>query len=178
MKRSKKIILAVVMAIVVLASTIGGVALAQTEEEANNQPESRHSAMLEKVCEIYNAANPDAPIDCAALKQAFTQAKDQMMTEARERIRQRLIDEDIMTEEQLDELQEWLDSRPDFPTEEFKGWLESRPDFPTEEFKEWMESRPDDIPFRHGLGDDGRKRCFNRFGQIFRGWHTPDTNGE
>lgn len=164
MKRSKKIILIAVMAVVVLAGTIGGVALAQDENEANSQPEVKRGAFLEKVCEIYNAKNPEAPIDCEELKDAFTQAGSEIQTQARDRIRQRLTDKDTMTEEQREELEAWLESKPEFPTDEFKEWMESRPDFPNDEFKEWMESKPDG---RHGFG---------KFGGGLRGWLAPDTD--
>lgn len=178
MKRSKKIILIAVMAVVVLAGTIGGVALAQTEDEENSQPEAKGGAFLDRVCEIYNSENPEAPINCEALKDAFIQAGDEIKTEARDRIRQRLMDEGIMTEEQLDELEVWLKSRPEFPTDEFKEWLESRPDFPTDEFKAWMESRPDDIPFRIGPRFRDGRHGFGGFGGGLRGWLAPDAPAE
>jgi len=130
MWRSKKFIIIALLAIIVVAGSIGGVALAQSEEEEDNQPKARCGALLDRICEIYNEANPEAPIDCEALEEAFTQAHDQIRAEAREQFRQRLIDEDIMTEEQLDEWEKWLESRPDFPTDQFKDWMEARPDIP------------------------------------------------
>ncbi len=159
MKRSKKLILIAVIAVVVLAGTFGGVALAQTGDEDNSQPETKCGALLEKVCEIYNSKNPEAPINCESLKDAFTKAGSEIQTEARERMRQRLIDEDIMTEEQLDGLE---------------AWLEARPDFPTEEFKTWMEARPDDISFRLGPRFHDGHRSFGGFGGGLRGWLAPD----
>jgi hypothetical protein len=178
MKRSKKLILVAVIAVVVLAGTFGGVALAQTGDEDNSQPETKCGPLLEKVCEIYNRENPEATIDCEALKDAFTKAGSEIQTEARERMRQRLIDEDIMTEEQLDELEAWLKSRPEFPTDEFKEWMELRPDFPTDEYKEWMQSRPDDIPSRFGPRFKSGHRGFGGFGGGLRGWLAPDATVE
>jgi hypothetical protein len=178
MKRSKKLILVAVIAVVVLAGTFGGVALAQTGDEDNNQPETKCGPLLEKVCEIYNSENPEAPIDCEALKDAFAKAGSEIQAENRERMRQKLIDEDIMTEEQLDELEAWLKSRPEFPTDEFKEWMESRPDFPTDEYKEWMQSRPDDIPFQFGPRFKGGHRGFGVFGGGLRGWLAPDATVE
>jgi hypothetical protein len=166
MRKGKKIILIALLTIVVLAGTIGGVALAADNDE-DSQPRAHRGALLEKVCEIYND-NPDRPgdIDCDLLKDAFAQAGSQLREEAKQQFRQRLIDEGKVTQEQLDE---------------FDKWMESRPDFPTEEFKEWMESRPDDAPFQFGSGNhDGMKRFggFGKFGGGFRGWSEPDESAE
>ena len=58
MRRSKKFILIALLTIVVLAGSIGGVALAQAGNEEDSPPNPPHGAFLEKVCEIYNTANP------------------------------------------------------------------------------------------------------------------------
>jgi len=55
MRRSRKLILIALLGIVVLAGSIGSVALANTGGEEESQPEARFGAFLEKVCEIYNA---------------------------------------------------------------------------------------------------------------------------
>ena len=150
MWRSKKFIIIALMVVIVVAGSIGGVALAQSDDEEAAPPKARGEDLLEKVCDIYNDANPEAPIDCVALKEAFDQARDQMMTEAREQFRQRLIEEGKITEEQLNELEKWLESRPDFPSDEFKEWMEARPD----------------VPFAFGPGDRGG---FKAFGEGHRG---------
>ena len=82
MRRSKKSVLIALLGIVVLAGSLGGVVLAQTDGE-ESQPGPRHGAFLDKVCEIYNA-NTDPDIDCEALNAAFTQARSEMMTQTRE----------------------------------------------------------------------------------------------
>jgi len=120
MWRSKKFVVIGLLAIVVLAGSIGGVALAQSGEGEDDSPQVRHEAMLDRVCEIYNEANPDATIDPDALKDAFAQAGEEQlaeakakMAEAREAFRQKLIDEGKVTQEQLDEFDAWIESRPD-----------------------------------------------------------------
>jgi len=134
MRRSRKIILISLLAIVVLAGSIGGVALAQTDGE-ESQPEPRCGVFLEKVCDYYNGiANQDLdddvePINYDILKEAFAEAGNQLRDEARDRFHQRLLDQGI-TQEQIDQFEAWLGSRPDFPTEDFKAWLEAKPDFP------------------------------------------------
>ena len=150
MRRSRKIILALLLTVVVLAGTIGGVALAQTEDEEENQPETQHGALLERVCEIYNA-NPDRPgdIDYDLLKDAIAQAGSQLRAEAREQFRLRLIEEGKVTQEQLDE------------------------------FDAWMAAKPDGIPFAD-RNHDGMKRFggFGKFGGKFRGWCQPSEPAE
>lgn len=128
MKKGRKIALIALIAVVALAGTIGGVALAQDEEEATSTtPETARFAYLERVCEIYYEET-GVTIDVDILKDALCQAGQEKHEQVRNQFRQRLIDEDILTEEQLAEWEEWLQSRPDFPAEEFRNWMESRPD--------------------------------------------------
>jgi len=155
MRRSKKIILISLLSLVVLAGSIGGVALAQTDDE-ESQPEPRCGALLDKVCVIYNE-NTDPDIDCDALKAAFAEAGNQLRDEARDRFHQRLLDEGI-TQEQIDQFEAWLESRPDFPTEEFKTWMEAKPDVP---FPFGPKNRGGIKPFG-GFGGPGGE--FHRFG--------------
>jgi len=151
MRRGKKFILIALLTIVVLAGTIGGVALAADNED-DSQPKTHQGALLEKVCDIYNA-NPDRPgdIDCDLLKDAFAQAGSQLREEARNQFRQKLIDEGKVTQEQLDD------------------------------FDKWMESMPDDAPFQFGTRNhDGMKRFggFGGRGGGFRGWCEPSEPAE
>ena len=113
MRRSKKFILIAVLAIVVLGGSISGVALALTDDE-DSQPAPRHGAMLDKVCEIYET-NTGVAINSEELQIAFDQARSEIMAEARENFRQRLIAEGKITQEQLDQFDAWLESKPDVP---------------------------------------------------------------
>jgi hypothetical protein len=122
MWRSKKFIVIASLVAVLLVGSIGGVVLAQTENEDDNTPAAQHEAMLARVCEIYNIANPEAPIDCEALKDAFTQAGSELraeaqekMAEARDKHLQSLIDEGKITQEQIDQFDAWLESKPEVP---------------------------------------------------------------
>ena len=186
MKKRNKIIIIALMAIVALAGTIGGVALAEDEEESTTTtPETARFAFLERVCEIYQEKTGVA-IDAATLKDALCQAGEEGKEQAHNEWRQRLIDEGILTEEQLNAWEEWLEARPDFPTEDFKNWMESRPAFPTEEFKSWMEARPDDLPQGFGFGQhQGKRFAFGfgyhlgkEFGKGFGGWCPPGNGAE
>jgi ABC-type glycerol-3-phosphate transport system substrate-binding protein len=113
MKRGKKIALIVIMVVVALAGTIGGVALAQSgDEDTTTTPDNTRFAYLERVCEIYQEKTGVA-IDVDTLKDAICQAGDEYREQARNQFWQRLIDEGIITEEQLNEWQEWLQAKPD-----------------------------------------------------------------
>ena len=152
MKRGKKIVLVALMVVVALAGTIGGVAMAQSgDEEATTTPETERFAYLERVCEIYQEQTGVA-IDADILKDAMRQAGEEKKEQMCNRIRQHLIDEGILTEEQLAELEEWLQAKPDVLTEEFK---------------EWVQSRPDDIPKHFGAGIQQGKRFAYGFGYHF-----------
>ena len=131
MRRSKKFILIALLTIVVLAGSIGGVVMADDNDD-DIQPKARHEAMLDKVCDIYNA-NTDPDIDCEALKAAFAEAGPQLRPEALRnhpemdpeamlaRL-QALYDEGKITEEQFNRMTERMESMPDsFPGFGFRG---------------------------------------------------------
>ena len=112
MKRSRKFILIGLLVVVVLAGSIGGVVLAYTENGDDSPPGARHGAMLDRVCEIYEE-NTGVAIDPQKLENAFTQAGDEIMAEARDNFRQRLIAEGRVTQEQFEEFDAWMESKPD-----------------------------------------------------------------
>lgn len=82
MGRRKKFILVALLAAVVLVGSIGGVVLAQTENGDEGGPRAGFKAMLDKVCELYNA-NPERPgdIDRDILEAAFNDARSAMLAE-------------------------------------------------------------------------------------------------
>jgi hypothetical protein len=113
MWRSKKFIIIAVVAAVALAGSIGGVVLAQTEDE-NNNPEAQQQALLDKVCAIYQQ-NTGTAIDSAELQKAFDQAQSDMRKEALDTYLQKLVSEGKITQEQADQYKAWLEARPDVP---------------------------------------------------------------
>ena len=152
MKRGKKIALMALIALVALAGTIGGVAMAQSgDEDTTTTSENARFAYLVRVCEIYEEETGVA-IDVDTLKDALIQAGEEHAEHICNQFQQHLIDKGILTEEQLAELEEWLQSKPDVLTEEFK---------------EWIDSRPDDLPKRFGFGIEQGKRHVFRFGYAF-----------
>ena len=134
MKRSRKFILIGLLVVVVLAGSIGGVVLAQTENVDDSLPGTRYEAMLDRVCEIYEE-NTGVAIDPQELQNAFTQARSEMCDAALEngdRMRpegmlkfremdpetmqdrlQNLFDEGKITQEQYEKKMEWIESMPD-----------------------------------------------------------------
>ncbi len=139
MQRSKKYIIIAVLAAVVLAGSIGGVVLAHDDEDIN--PRQAHfDAMLDKVCEIYNE-NTDPDIDCDALKDAFAQARSEMLPEGMQEFRK--IDPEAM----LDHLQELFDQGK-INQEQFDA------------MKAHLESMPEDAPLGFGFRGMGRPHGF------------------
>jgi hypothetical protein len=141
MWRKKKFIIGMILAVVVLAGSIGGVALAQAEDEDTTPPEPHCGALLEKVCDIYNA-NPDRPgdIDCDLLTAAFAQAREELRPEcpapgtlpeggkidreAMEEHLQTLYDEGKITQEQYENMKARLEAMPDdMPMFGFRGHI-------------------------------------------------------
>ena len=113
MKRSKKLIVGAVLAVVIIAGSIGGAVLA-ADNGCNSQPEAHFATLLDRVCEIYNA-NTDPDIDCDALKEAFSEAQGEIRAAATEGYLQRLVEEGMIDDAQAEELREWWESRPDMP---------------------------------------------------------------
>jgi len=112
MWQHKKLILMATLAIVVLAGTIGGVALAQDDD--TSQGTDRQGALLEKVGTIYEQ-NTGVALDLDQLRTAFTQAQREMREEAMQNRLQTLVEEGTITQEQADEYLTWWQSRPDLP---------------------------------------------------------------
>jgi hypothetical protein len=129
MWRSKKLILIGILMAVVLAGTLGGVAIAQANDENTNTVQDIKTNLMEKVAEIYQA-NTGVAIDAAELQKAFEQAQQEIKDEAYNQFLQKLVDEGKITQEQLNEFKAWLESRPNLPIDEFRQWMESHPDIP------------------------------------------------
>jgi hypothetical protein len=128
MWRSKKFIIIAILTVLVLGATLGGVAIAQADDENNDTTQTANvSSFLEKVAEIYQN-NTGVVIDPAELQQAMTEARQAMRDEALDNYLKKLVDEGKITQEQADQFKAWLAARPSL--DEFKTWWESRPDTP------------------------------------------------
>jgi hypothetical protein len=114
MWRSKKFIIITAIVVVALVGTIGGVALAQGNGDDNTQPGANQAALLQKVCDIYQA-NTGVTINADDLQTAFTQAQSQMRDEALQNYLQGLVSSNKLTQDQADAYLKWWESRPDVP---------------------------------------------------------------
>lgn len=115
MWRSKKFIIITVLAVVALAGSIGGVALAQGNGDDNGtQPGAQQAALLERVCEIYQD-NTGTAINADDLQNAFAQAQSETFAAAMEARLAEMVENGVLDEEQAQALQEWWQSRPDVP---------------------------------------------------------------
>ena len=114
MWRSKKFIAGVVLAAVLLAGSIGGVALAADNGDNDNQPGTSFQALWDKVSVIYEQKTGVA-LDQEALKDAFAQAQSELRTEALQSRLQDLVGQGKITQEQADQYLKWQQEKPDFP---------------------------------------------------------------
>ena len=112
MHRSKKFIVIALLAVVIVAGSIGGVVYAQTGNGDDSQ--SKAQALLDRVSEIYKE-NTGVAIDSQKLKDAFTQAEKELRDKALETYLQSLVDQNKITSEQAQEYKTWLNSKPDVP---------------------------------------------------------------
>jgi ATP-dependent exoDNAse (exonuclease V) alpha subunit len=154
MWRSKKFIVVTVLAAVVLLGSIGGAVFAQTGTGDDSQPKS----LLDRVAEIL--ADQGINVSSDQLKEAFTQAQDEMKDEALDKLLQKLVDADKITQEQADQYKGWLQARPDMDPfrQQLKEWQQAKPEVPPQ-LKEWKQGRPDMPP----------SKLFGRF--LNRGFH-------
>jgi hypothetical protein len=177
MWRSKKFIIIAVLTILLLGSTLGGVAIAQADDQNNDATTTptvtdKVSSFLEKVAEIYQN-NTGVAIDSEALQQAITEAKEAMKDAALDKYLDKLVEEGKITQEQANEYKAWLEAKPSLPIDEFKEWWASRPVISG--LFSWSDE--------NGLGLFGKmNRVTNKFhggfGMKFFGWCAPDTDTE
>jgi len=121
MWRSKKLIVAVLAATVLLVGSIGGLALAQTESASD----SSGKTLLARVAAILG-------IDQQKLENAFAQAQREMRDEALDKYLKNLVDQGKITQEQADQYKKWWQSRPDVEPfrQQLRAWQQARPDIP------------------------------------------------
>ena len=133
MRRGKKLIIGVVLAVVLLAGSLGGVAFASDGEDEGG-PADRFGEFMDRVCAIYqDKSGGDTIENPDALKEAFTEARGEMSPEgwsnrgerdpeALQNRLQELFNEGKITQEQFDKMKERIDSMPDgMPGFGFRG---------------------------------------------------------
>jgi hypothetical protein len=118
MRRSRKLIIAAVLAAVLLAGSIGGVVLANGNGDGDG-PEAKFGAFMDKV--IANYEEKGYTIESPeALKEAFAEARDEAAKDRMERRvaamqehLERMVTEGVISEEKAAELEEWLNDMPE-----------------------------------------------------------------
>ncbi len=143
--KKKLILLAVLATTLVLAATLGGVALAQTGTTDNTSSKT----LIGRVATILG-------IDQQTVENAFTQARKDMQTEELDSYLKNLVAKDKITQEQADQYMTWWKSRPDMSQyqQQLREWMQARPGFPSE-MKDWQEAMPDDVPLPRVFGARG-----------------------
>ena len=112
MWRNKKLILFALLGVMLLSGIVGGIAVAQSDDENSGQTEDRFGVLLDRVSEIYTE-NTGVTLDPEQLKDAFAQAQQEMEEEALQSRLENMVSEGKITQEQADEYLQWWQSRPD-----------------------------------------------------------------
>jgi hypothetical protein len=112
MWRKKRLVLVLMLAVVVLLGTVGGIVLAQDDGGNETQVEDRCGVLLDKITAIYEE-NTGVAIDQEQLKEAFAQACNEMLADAMQTHLQNLVDDGVITQEEADQYLEWWQARPD-----------------------------------------------------------------
>ena len=126
MWRGKKfIIIAVLVALVAVGSTVG-VVLAQDD----NSGSSSTQTIWERAAAILGQSGTNITAD--QLESAFTQARQELRDERIDSRLDALVASGEITQEQADQFRSWLDQKPDLTQaqQQMKDWFESRPDVP------------------------------------------------
>jgi hypothetical protein len=134
MWRSKKFIIIAVLTVLVLGGTLGGVAIAQADDQNNSTTptttvSANVSSFWDKVADMYKN-DTGVTIDPQALQKAITEAKKALCEEALDNYLQKLVSEGKITQDQATQFKTWWDSRPTLPIDEFQQWWNARPDIP------------------------------------------------
>ena len=122
MTNRRKLIAGVLVATMALTGVLVGTISADDESSATPR-----GNLMARVAEILGL--PQADVE-NAFEQAMGEQRDERQAKtqaARDARLQDLIDEGVLTQEQVDEWEAWLEAQPD-NSDEMRAWLESRPD--------------------------------------------------
>ena len=116
MRKRKWFVSAIVLSVLLIGGTVGGLVAAAEDSAGNTEAESemidRYQALLDRACAIYEEQTGVA-LDSEQMKDALKQARAEMQDEAlRSRI-QKLVEEGKLTQEEADHFLAWWQSRPD-----------------------------------------------------------------
>jgi hypothetical protein len=110
----KKFVLIALLTLVVLGGTLGGIAIAQGNDEptAVTDNTSLLNTLLDKVATIYQQ-NTGVAINAQELAKALTQAQKDMRATALDNYLNDLVSKGKITQDQADQFKTWLNAKPD-----------------------------------------------------------------
>jgi hypothetical protein len=112
MKRRTKILLVIVAGLLIIGGIFGATAaFADNPASSNTTPAAN---LLQKIADNY-ANITGQSLDATALQQAFDQAQVQIKSEQEKAFLDKLVADGVITQDQADQYQAWLDARPDVP---------------------------------------------------------------
>jgi hypothetical protein len=120
--RRTRVLVGILVAALALTGLLVGAVAADDEDSGGP-----HNAILARVAEILGIDQADVEDAFQQAVQEEREARIQQMEEARQARIDALIDEGVLTQEDVDAWEEWLESRPD-NSDEMQEWFESRPD--------------------------------------------------
>jgi len=123
MKSRRALIAGILVLTMVLTGAFVGTLSADDEDGATPR-----DTLMARVAELLGINQSEVE---NAFQQAMTEQREERQAEmqaARDARLQELIDQGVVTQEQIDEFEAWLESRPD-NREAMQEWMESRPDF-------------------------------------------------
>ncbi len=148
-KTRSRLLIGILVAVMALTGVLIGTV------SADDAPAGQRDSLMARVAEILG-------LDQGEVEDAFQQAlseqreeRRQQMETARETRMQHLIEQGVITQDQVDEWEAWLESRPD-NSDEMREWFESRPDF--------------DAEGSHGMRAFGRRMVPEQFGRMTPGY--------
>lgn len=112
--KNKKALIITLASVAAIIGITSGSVLAQGENEDPPQAGEQQEAVLERICEIYEA-NTGVAIDPEELQNACAEAREEIMEEAMADRLANMVENGIMTQEEADQYLEWLEARPDMP---------------------------------------------------------------
>lgn len=154
MRKHKKIIIIAVAAVLVIGATLAAVAFVQADTPTTTTPSStaNTTSLLDTVAQIYKQ-NTGTTIDSAQLQKAFTQAQQQLASQALDNMLQKLVTSGKITQQQATDYKNWLNSKPSTVI--------------SDQYKQWLQSKPQGVPFGPGMPAPAMPRGFGGVGKMF-----------
>lgn len=116
MKKRKWFVPVVLVSILLVGGITGGVVASANNSSSSSEDQSqatdRYQALLDRVCAIYEEQTGVA-IDPEQLRNAWRQARGEMVDAAVENWLQNLVDNGKITEEEAQQYLDWWEARPD-----------------------------------------------------------------